>query len=93
MSSDPQQGEGTAEPVENTRRSGESQLIWIIWLTYGSFYFCRNNLAIALPGIEEDLGYTKSEMANVLLSLKVAYGIGQFISAQRRGRFENVGDV
>ena len=30
---------------------GRGLLLWGLWLTYGSFYFCRNNLGPALPGV------------------------------------------
>ena len=61
-------------------------VLWVLWATYGSFYFCRINLAAALPGIEQEFGFTKSQMANVLIALKVAYGIGQFINGQLADR-------
>jgi len=48
----------------------------------GSFYFCRNNLGVALPGIQAELGYTKSQLGTVLMALKLAYGLGQFINGQ-----------
>ena len=54
----------------------------MLWLTYGSFYFCRNNLGVALPGLQAELGYTKSELGTVLMALKLAYGVGQFINGQ-----------
>ena len=57
-------------------------MLWVLWLTYGSFYFCRNNLGVALPGIQAELGYTKAQLGTVLMSLKLAYGIGQFINGQ-----------
>src|SRR2546428_10086411 len=60
----------------------EAGVLWVRWLTYGSFYFCRNNLAVALPGIQSDLGYTKSELGTVLMALKLTYGLGQFINGQ-----------
>ena len=25
--------------------TAQKQTIWVIWLTYGSFYFCRTNIA------------------------------------------------
>ena len=31
--------------------SGERLVLWVLRLTYGSFYFCRTNLGVALPGI------------------------------------------
>jgi sugar phosphate permease len=60
----------------------EPGVLWVLWLTYGSFYFCRNNLSVALPGIQTELGYTKSELGTVLMALKLTYGIGQFINGQ-----------
>src|ERR1044072_1890636 len=57
-------------------------VLWVLWLTYGSFYFCRNNLAVALPGIQTELGYTKSELGSILMALKLTYGLGQFINGQ-----------
>lgn len=57
-------------------------MLWVLWLTYGSFYFCRNNLGVALPGIQTELGYTKAQLGTILMSLKLAYGVGQFINGQ-----------
>src|SRR6185436_18133423 len=54
----------------------------VLWLTYGSFYFCRNNLGVALPGLGAELHYTKSQLGTVLMALKLAYGLGQFINGQ-----------
>lgn len=63
-------------------------VLWVLWLTYGSFYFCRNNLSVALPGIEAELGYTKTQMGTVLMMLKLAYGTGQFINGQLAERWQ-----
>jgi len=60
----------------------QRMVLWVLWLTYGTFYFTRNNLSVALPGIQEELGYTKSQMGTVLMVLKLAYGAGQFINGQ-----------
>ena len=57
-------------------------MLWVLWLTYGSFYFCRNNLGVALPGLQAELGYTKAQLGTVLMALKLAYGAGQFINGQ-----------
>lgn len=54
----------------------------MLWLTYGSFYFCRNNLGVALPGIQAEFGYTKSQLGTVLMVLKLVYGAGQFVNGQ-----------
>jgi MFS transporter, OPA family, glycerol-3-phosphate transporter len=72
------------KPFAPVNRFSPSQrtVLWVLWITYGSFYFCRNNLGVALPGIQAELGYTKSELGTVLMSLKLAYGVGQFINGQ-----------
>lgn len=63
--------------------------MWVLWLTYGSFYFCRTNISVALGGIEADpaLGYSKTQMAMVLGALKIAYAVGQLLNGQLAERF------
>lgn len=56
--------------------------IWVILATYGSFYFCRTNISAAIPGIEEEFELTKTQIGFILGSLKIAYGIGQFVNGQ-----------
>lgn len=72
--------------IHSTARQGfnpeQRMVLWVLWLTYGSFYFCRNNLSVALPGIQGELGYSKSQLGTVLMALKLAYGAGQFINGQ-----------
>ncbi len=67
--------------------AAEKQVIWVIWLTYGSFYFCRTNISAAVPGLESDLGYSKTDIGLILGSLKLAYGVGQFINGQLSEKF------
>lgn len=68
--------------AEKNFLASEAGVLWVLWLTYGSFYFCRNNLAVALPGIQTELGYSKAQLGTILMSLKLAYGVGQFINGQ-----------
>ena len=67
--------------------SGQRTALWVLWLTYGSFYFCRNNLGVALPGLQAELGYSKTELGTVLMALKLSYGVGQFINGQLAERW------
>src|SRR3954463_15178213 len=66
---------------------GRGLVLWGLWLTYGSLYFCRNNLGSALPGLSAELGYTKTQLGTVLMALKLTYGAGQFINGQLAERF------
>jgi len=51
----------------------ESGVLWVLWLTYGSFYFCRTNIFAAIPGIEAELGSTKVQIGLILGGLRLAY--------------------
>jgi sugar phosphate permease len=60
----------------------QAQVMWVLWLTYGAFYFCRNNLSAAVPGMEGELHLTKAEIGGILGALKISYGIGQLVNGQ-----------
>ncbi|MEY4939260.1 MAG: hypothetical protein RIQ93_995 [Verrucomicrobiota bacterium] len=68
--------------VPSAFTSNQRLVLWVLWLSYGSFYFCRNNLGVALPGLQAEFGYTKSQLGTVLMALKLAYGVGQFVNGQ-----------
>jgi len=72
----------TQNGAAQTFSSNQRAVLWVLWLTYGSFYFCRNNLGVALPGLQAEFGYSKSQLGTVLMALKLAYGVGQFINGQ-----------
>lgn len=57
-------------------------VLWVLWLTYGSFYFCRTNISAAIPGIQDEFGFTKAQIGLILGGLKLAYGIGQLVNGQ-----------
>ncbi|MBL9123500.1 MAG: MFS transporter [Planctomycetaceae bacterium] len=66
---------------------GEQATIWTLWLVYGAFYFCRQNLSVAVPGMERSpaeggLGLTGSEVGTILAALKLTYGVGQLFNGQ-----------
>src|SRR5688572_24257384 len=72
---------------DSASRLGEQRVVWLLWLTYGAFYFCRTNLSAAIPGMEKPLaegglGLTGTEIGTILAAAKVSYGIGQFINGQ-----------
>jgi MFS transporter, OPA family, glycerol-3-phosphate transporter len=60
---------------------GSGTVLWVIWLTYGSFYFCRQNISAAVPGLKES-GLNPVEIGWILGALKIAYAIGQLVNGQ-----------
>ncbi len=69
-------------PVRDSARlpvPGEAWVIWVIWMTYGAFYFCRTNISAAVPGIGDELGFSNLQIGWILASLKLTYALGQFV--------------
>ena len=69
------------------QQRGTAGVLWVLWMTYGSFYFCRTNISAALPGIEQEFGFTKAHLGWVLASLKITYAVGQLINGQLAERY------
>ena len=62
-------------------------ILWVLWITYGSFYFCRSNLSAAVGDLGGELQLTNTQIGTILGSLKIAYGIGQLVNGQLAERF------
>jgi sugar phosphate permease len=75
------------DPARESFTRGQRTVLWVLWITYGSFYFGRNNLGVVLTEIGGELHYTKSELGTVLMVLKLAYGVGQLINGQLAERW------
>ena len=76
--------ESTPSP-SRTRRSTfdhDGGMLWVLWITYGSFYFCRTNISAAIPGLGQEFDLSKSEIGLILGALKIAYALGQLINGQ-----------
>ena len=58
------------------------RVVWLLWATYGAFYFCRQNIAASVPGFGKELHLDRGEIGTILGALKLAYGIGQFVNGQ-----------
>ncbi|MFP6898091.1 MAG: MFS transporter [Roseibacillus sp.] len=78
MTSSSQNSSTTKAPFEGS----EYMVLWVLWLTYGSFYFCRTNISAAIPGIEAEFEFSKAQIGLMLGGLKLAYGIGQLVNGQ-----------
>jgi sugar phosphate permease len=65
----------------------QATVAWVLWLTYGSFYFCRANASIFSVGLVEDQHLTLPQVGLVLGALKLTYGLGQLVNGQLAERF------
>jgi len=60
----------------------QGKMFWFMWITYASFYLGRVNISVAMPGIMEEYGLSKTNMGWVLTGLFALYAIGQFVNGQ-----------
>jgi sugar phosphate permease len=76
--------DSTALPSRKRRSTFDHDggMLWVLWVTYGSFYFCRTNISAAIPGIGEEFNLSKSEIGLILGALKIAYAFGQLVNGQ-----------
>jgi len=71
-------------PLSDEREIGSTYKYWRIRILYSSFfayavfYFCRVNISMAIPAMEESLGFTKTQLGIITSALQIAYGIGKF---------------
>ena len=56
------------------------RILFTAWITYATFYLCRVNMSIAIPGITQEFGISKTSMGSVLTALFAMYAIGQFVN-------------
>jgi OPA family glycerol-3-phosphate transporter-like MFS transporter len=61
--------------------------LFVLWTTYGSFYFCRVNIGPARNSIQAALGLSAFEIGLVLGAVKLGYALGQLVNGQLTERF------
>lgn len=59
----------------------------ITWLAYAGFYLCRKNLSVLMPLLQNDLGISKLDLANIVFAYSLAYALGQFVTGMLADRF------
>ena len=75
-----------AEQIENKEKVDEMYSHWRMrifyscFIGYTVFYLCKKNIAVALPGLSEEFGYTNTELGLLGSSLYLTYGIGKFVN-------------
>jgi OPA family glycerol-3-phosphate transporter-like MFS transporter len=73
--------------IEQRLRYWRKRIFISLWITYASFYLCRVNMSVALPGIMEEYGLSKTSMGIVLSAIFFMYAIGQFVNGQLGDKF------
>ncbi len=75
-----------AEPITDQNVIDKTYALWrmriflSMFFGYIIFYTCRKNISVALPAIQEALGYSKLELGLLGSSLYFSYAAGKFIN-------------
>lgn len=69
---------GEIETARRFRRGQYRMLVTTI-IGYTLFYFLRKNLSLAMPGLAQDYGITKTSLGVFLTLHGVVYGLGKFV--------------
>lgn len=63
-------------------QSWQRRLIVVAWITYAAYYLGRVNISTAMPGMQADLAFTKSQVGLISTGFFWAYALGQLINGQ-----------
>jgi len=67
-------------PDEAARlRRWQWRTVATVFATYATYYFCRQNIAAALPAMQTDLGLSRTDLGQVTMALFIGYAIGQLL--------------
>lgn len=58
----------------------QRRILFSLMFGYASFYLVRQNFSMAMPALEAEFGYTKTQLGWILTSFAIIYGVGKSIS-------------
>ena len=71
---------GDKEKVDSMYSHWRMRIFYSCFIGYTIFYLCKKNIAVALPGISTEFGYSMTELGILGSSLYLTYGIGKFVN-------------
>lgn len=66
--------------IKKTYTHWRMRIFYSCFIGYTVFYLCKKNIAVALPGLSADFGYSNTELGLLGSSLYLTYGIGKFVN-------------
>ena len=68
------------EKVKTMYSHWRLRIFYACFIGYTVFYLCKKNIAVALPGLSAEYGYSNMELGLLGSSLYLTYGIGKFVN-------------
>ncbi len=69
-----------SDKVASMYKHWRIRIFYACFIGYTVFYLCKKNIAVALPGIMKEFGYSATELGLLGSSLYLTYGIGKFVN-------------
>lgn len=69
-----------SEDVDTLYKYWRVRILYSMFFGYAFYYFTRRSFSFAIPGLIEDLGFTKSELGMIGSVFAIMYGISKFTS-------------
>lgn len=72
----------TGDPAQNQQdfKRWQWRILIVSIIGYAGYYFVRKNLSLAMPGLEKDLGISKTDLGLFLTLHGVLYGLSKFLN-------------
>lgn len=68
------------EKIDSMYSHWRMRIFYSCFIGYTVFYLCKKNIAVALPGLSDEFGFTNTELGLLGSSLYLTYGIGKFVN-------------
>lgn len=68
-------------------RSWRIRIFAITWLAYAAFYLCRKNFSVLMPLLQDHLGFSKDQLADIIFGYSLSYALGQVFAGSLSDRF------
>ena len=68
-------------------RSWRIRIFAITWLAYAGFYLCRKNFSVLMPLLQDHLGFSKDQLADIIFGYSLSYALGQVFAGSLSDRF------
>src|SRR5574344_3159324 len=69
-----------AEQVNSMYKHWRLRIFYACFIGYTVFYLCKKNIAVALPGLGHEFGYTNTHLSLIRSSPYLTYRIGKFVN-------------
>lgn len=71
---------GSEEEIKKNYSHWRLRMFYSCFIGYTTFYLCKKNIAVALPGLSAEFHYSNTELGLLGSSLYLTYAIGKFIN-------------